>query len=313
MPDHDYATFIDEAGDPWIKRVFPIDVRGSSEWFILSAVVVSRQNEALIPEWIQEIAQKFTNSPNVGCIHFRKLSHHNKIVATEYLGNAKLRIFSIAANKVNMRQHQNNRAGLISQERGWFYQWMLRLLLERTTCWIRHKTTERKDSAATRIILAERGDITKEGINNYLYRLKIQHANNTLYLNHGHIDWAGVDLDRIQLASPQNIPGLQLADIVASAIFASLSRDNGCKPNLQYALNLAGRIARHPDTKLGQASGFGFKLMPSWKLANLSAAQKRLFQHFGYPIEWWPEKKKRVDYRETLPVNTPMARHQHRR
>jgi hypothetical protein len=52
---YEYVTYIDEAGDPGLKRVKPNHVNGSSEWLIVSGVVVSREHEAHVVPWIREI------------------------------------------------------------------------------------------------------------------------------------------------------------------------------------------------------------------------------------------------------------------
>ena len=38
--EYGYIAFIDEAGDPGLNRVRPIDENGASEWLVLSAVVM---------------------------------------------------------------------------------------------------------------------------------------------------------------------------------------------------------------------------------------------------------------------------------
>ena len=38
--EYGYIAYIDEAGDPGLNRVRPIDENGASEWLVLSAVVM---------------------------------------------------------------------------------------------------------------------------------------------------------------------------------------------------------------------------------------------------------------------------------
>jgi hypothetical protein len=45
-PDYEYIAYIDESGDQGLERVKPLDANGSSEWLIVSAVVIRKQNEA---------------------------------------------------------------------------------------------------------------------------------------------------------------------------------------------------------------------------------------------------------------------------
>ena len=81
--------------------------------------------------------------------------------------------------------------------------------------------------------------------------------------------------------------GLQLADAVASAFFKACDKhDTGaCDP--QFAKLLHDRMAREPDSQNGNISGYGLKLLPNWKKADLDADQAEIFRHYGYPSQWW--------------------------
>ena len=48
--DYGYVAYIDEAGDDGLRAVKPLSRPGSSEWLILSAVVVRAENQVKVPE-----------------------------------------------------------------------------------------------------------------------------------------------------------------------------------------------------------------------------------------------------------------------
>ena len=50
-PEYHYVAYIDEAGDPGLQRVKPLDANGSSEWLVLSAVVIGAPSEKHIAPW----------------------------------------------------------------------------------------------------------------------------------------------------------------------------------------------------------------------------------------------------------------------
>ena len=52
---YSYVAYIDEAGDPGLRRVKPLDHNGSSEWLILSAVVIGAPNERNVAPWRNDI------------------------------------------------------------------------------------------------------------------------------------------------------------------------------------------------------------------------------------------------------------------
>lgn len=58
QPAYDYVAYIDEAGDPGLDRVKPIDNPGSAEWLIVSAVVIPAAAEGQTDAWIKTILRR---------------------------------------------------------------------------------------------------------------------------------------------------------------------------------------------------------------------------------------------------------------
>jgi hypothetical protein len=81
IPYH-YVAFIDEAGDPGLSRVKPIDNPGSSEWLILSAVVIGVPNEQSVVPWVRDIVNRFKNYQRPD-LHFSNLNAACKRVVCE--------------------------------------------------------------------------------------------------------------------------------------------------------------------------------------------------------------------------------------
>ncbi|MEL7029033.1 MAG: DUF3800 domain-containing protein, partial [Pseudomonadota bacterium] len=105
QPEYGFVAYIDEAGDPGLKRVQPIDDRGGSEWFILSGVVVSYANEKSVVDWVRDIRNGInaTQGPE---LHFRKLGPTKALAAANAVAKLPLRCFCVASNKQNMRGHR---------------------------------------------------------------------------------------------------------------------------------------------------------------------------------------------------------------
>lgn len=129
--EYDYIAYVDEAGDPGLKKVAPLDEGGSSEWLILSAVVMKAKREVDIADWL--LAAKKGIAVDIrGPLHFRNLSPTRRLAVAKRLASHPVRAISVCSNKKNMRGWRNVRAEKIpSQE--WFYNWCLRMLLERLT------------------------------------------------------------------------------------------------------------------------------------------------------------------------------------
>jgi hypothetical protein len=97
-PRYDYIAYIDESGDDGLRAVKPLHFPGSSEWLVLSAVVVRATNESKVAEWVQDIRSGF-RSKQAKALHFADLSHSNKIATCEKIAGLDLRCFVVASNK----------------------------------------------------------------------------------------------------------------------------------------------------------------------------------------------------------------------
>ncbi|MDE2283803.1 MAG: hypothetical protein KGK33_04225 [Hyphomicrobiales bacterium] len=134
-----YVAYIDEAGDPGLRRVKPKDNPGSSEWLNLAAVVIRAENEANVVPWVRTgILSKFKNNQRP-YLHFTDLTPARKVQVCSFMAERPLRCFVVCSNKKNMRGYTNPAAEQYPAP-NWFYGWLSRLLLERVTEFVREKS-----------------------------------------------------------------------------------------------------------------------------------------------------------------------------
>src|SRR5690606_22961451 len=109
LPEPHFIVYIDEAGDPGIKKVAPIDTNGASEWFTVGCAVVRTEKEPDLVPLVQSIKQSVysTQSPD---LHFRNLVEHKKLPVCRAIADADLRLLVVASNKKNMRNYRNPQA-----------------------------------------------------------------------------------------------------------------------------------------------------------------------------------------------------------
>ncbi|WP_115504279.1 DUF3800 domain-containing protein [Mesorhizobium sanjuanii] len=88
-------AYFDEAGDPGIKTVAPIDPNGASEWFTVGCAVIRATNEPNLVELIRSIKASIysTQSPD---LHYRNLKEHKKKSVCDALAGEKIRFFVVA-------------------------------------------------------------------------------------------------------------------------------------------------------------------------------------------------------------------------
>ena len=127
--DYDYIAYIDEAGDPGLKRVKPLDEKGSSEWLILAATVVDARREREVVQWGRDFV-KLSGSRQTKQVHFRKLNDNAQIATCARFAELPLRAFAVCSNKKNMKSWKNPFAEAVAitlignlPRYQWFYYW----------------------------------------------------------------------------------------------------------------------------------------------------------------------------------------------
>jgi hypothetical protein len=257
---------------------------GSSEWLVLSAVVIRAGNESEVAGWVKDIRSGF-KSKQAKALHFADLSPANKLKTCQKIGGLDLRCFVIASNKKNMEGYTNPDAEKIPSQ-CWFYCWMTRVLLERVTRFVLHRSlVDHGEPRCLRIEYSARGGLRYEQMHAYYDWLRMKR--HKPFLPWGKICFEVTHLNLLRVYPHLEREGLQLADAVAAAFFKACDKyDTGaCDP--QYAKSLRDRMAREPDNYNGRISGFGVKLLPSFAKAKLDSDQAEIFRYYGYPNQWW--------------------------
>ncbi|MEG3124446.1 DUF3800 domain-containing protein [Sphingomonas sp. GB1N7] len=271
---YSFSVYIDEAGDPGIKAKVPV---GASEWFVVSAVVLSADRDLDAVDWLRDMREAVRMQQRQ-TMHYRNLSQTNKHRVCRMLSTKNVRLFTVASHKSNMRGRQNPR---LKKQLGKdeFYNWCLRLLFERVTTWCsRRAKLEGLDNQKGRIVFSERGGHDYQHLKAYLGLLEDQAVT-------GH----GVKLAReivpgvitpelIEVRRHDDLAGLQLADICASAFFQAANIRSA--EDLEPAAALLPRVAR--DRRARTAAEFGLLRLPFSKHGEIPEASRPLFEKFGY-------------------------------
>ncbi len=258
VPTHRLVVYIDEAGDPGIKQKPKEALAAASEWFVLAAVVVREERDRDTVEWLRDMREAVRTQSHAA-IHYRKLSSSDQERVCRMLGGKDVRIFVVASHKTNMRGYQNKRMGS-KLGRGEFYNWCLRLLLERVTHWCaRRSQKEQAANCAARVIFSERGGHDYTHLRSCIETLDMQAVAGTTFLRAKEIV-PGVLSSTLREVRPHATKaGLQLADIAASAFFQGVDSTSSAF-SLETAKALKGRVARGPSER--HANGFGLLRLP---------------------------------------------------
>lgn len=284
ISDYSYVAYIDEAGDDGLKRIRPLDSNGSSEWLMVSGVVIKASREREVKQWVEGIQNKLWRH-NARSLHFAKLSSNKKKFVCSQISELKARYFVVCSNKKNMKGYQNPLASKIPS-RNWFYCWMTRILLERITDFVAWKSqAEFGEIRKVKIEYSNRGGLSYDQMGAYFRWISYQ-GDNT-FLKFGKINWETIDFNLLKVYPHYERAGLQLADIVASSFFKACDRFSTGECDPSFAKILQPRMARFRDHSKNSVSGYGVKLLPSFKGASLLDEQQEVFRFYGYPRQWW--------------------------
>lgn len=271
-----YAIFVDEAGDPGIRAVSPLSHGGASEWFTLGAVVIDQARDSETVEWVREIkhAVRQVQRPY---FHYKDVPPGpRRELVCSMLAEKPCRLFAVVSHKPNMEGHENSRA----QARGGqhvFYNWVLRVLLERVTQWIRAKSlADHGQVLPARLVLSATGGLNYNQLRAYHEVLRLQGKN--AYLNKRTIAWDVLNWHLYEPVPARQNAGVQLADIVASAFYQA-SNAGGKAWSISPAMRLEPRLARHH----GAIEDCGLTLLPL-KLSQrkLDQDRRRIFEAYGF-------------------------------
>src|ERR1700682_2256617 len=123
-PDPYYIAFIDEAGDPGLKTVRPIDAVGGTEWLFLGAVVIRATHDKNVVRWVRSIMTA-ADGRNRTDLHYRDLPNFRRKIVCAEMSKFPIRAFVLASNKKNMRQYRNLRAERVRSQQ-WFCNFCLK-------------------------------------------------------------------------------------------------------------------------------------------------------------------------------------------
>ena len=244
-----FQAYVDESGDEgFVFKTGPD--RGSSRWFVLSAVLVRTTNEPLLNECLLKTKGFLHKQPNKP-LHFTNLNHSQRKAVRERVSKMPCRAISVMACK-NLPGRPNPFAG----DSHLFYRYLTRLLLERVSWLCRDHRREDGGDGTAKIVFSNRSSMSYPLIQSYLQLLK--HQSVTQREENIQIDWTYINPDNVVSLPHHARAGLQIADAVASGCAAAVELDQFGHNETAYMEYLSPIFYRHKDRLLS----YGIKWWP---------------------------------------------------
>ena len=245
-----YVAYIDESGDEGFKFG-----GGSSDWFVLAAVVVRAEGELAEVKLVDEIRDRLNQDrkpefhiPPRKPIHFRDLKHEPRKFYAARLSRADVKTIAILVHKPDLASPENFQA----ESRLYFYA--VRLLVERISWYCRdHQHRDDAGDGSVKLVFSNRATMDYKALNTYLCHLE----QNRVALDYRAAPGI-IRPNQFETHTHGRRMGLQLADAVASSYYYAVWVGPYGFTEDTYARLLLPRAYRRE----GKLWGYGVKIVP---------------------------------------------------
>jgi hypothetical protein len=245
MSGPSFRVYIDESGEEGF--VFRPDGSGSSRWLILSAVVTRRENDLQVVRLMERVRQTLGRAPRQA-LHFYKLNHAQRVVWAREIAQTPLRTVSVLIHKPSIRETER-----FQSQKHLLYRYASRYLLERVSWLCRDHHKPDTGNGQAEVIFSNRSQMSYDELRGYLSKLKEETGDFGVT-----IDWSVLNPEAIRAVEHSQLAGLQVADAVASSLFAALNPNPYGDTEDKYARLLLPSCYRHKGAMLG----YGLKFWP---------------------------------------------------
>ncbi len=197
---------------------------------------------------------------------------------------------------IGYRNERAEAAGNSSSNRQYLYNFVVRLLLERVTAFVRDDAEiNGVEQPLLRIIMASRRGHHFGHFKAYVLQLIRQAKAESTFLNTREVDPDILKYSLIERMPASQHPGLQLADIVVSSVFQSIEQSSPAYSE-KPAEFLRSIIAGKPRWKDGRSfkNNVGLTIYPANQAMDLiNKDQEAFFTKFDYDFEWLRQNRKK--------------------
>jgi len=253
----------------------------------LGCALVQKSNDKDIPNYVGEILKQI-NVRNRPDLHFRNLSKSRQEETCAKMGKLPFKYFAICSNKRNMRNYDNPKAASKMHSQQWFYNFLVRLLIERVTAAVAlHSKQTFGEHRCVKFIFSRRGGHSYSQTKAYHEILRLQSRAQTTVLRYRVTVWSVMHRSLIDVAEHDLSAGLQIADCVASAFYTACDDLDTGPRYLLPAQRLKPRMA----VEAGKVADFGLVLQPNPYSKQLSTtvrdgiideSQREIFSYYGF-------------------------------
>lgn len=235
-PPSNLFAYIDESGDDGFRFS-----SGSSNWFILTALVVSVKHHKELMNLVDRIKTILSFKTLNDELHWKRLKHPKRKVIIKEIKNKPFSLISIVVDKQSLSGP--DRRSLANFPRMYFFT--IKLLLERLTWYARHK------KGLIKITFSNKAHVSYTQLQHYI-NIKLREGTDSHSIDYNH-------LGPIHVIQSKQRKLLQLADSICGGFYNALQKNNYGDIELSYILPLKDKFWRWS----GKLFSYGIKILPS--------------------------------------------------
>lgn len=245
-----YVAFIDESGDEGFSFA-----SGSSEWFVLAAVILRRSVELQEVKLIDEVRSRLNQGrkpehliPPRKPLHFRDIKHEPRKFYANRIAQADLRTVAVMVNKPSLSAPE------VFATESRLYHYSVRLLAERVSWYCRdHHRPDHDGDGSVELVFSNRSTLDCAKISAYMRYLE----ENREALQYRAAEGV-IRPEQVVTYSHGRRMGLQVADAVATSYFYAVEPSPYGFVEDSYARLILPKAYRYKSSLWG----YGIKLMP---------------------------------------------------
>jgi hypothetical protein len=122
-----FVVYVDESGDEGFRFG-----AGSSDWFVLSAVVTRRATDLAVTRLVDDVRASL-NRPARKPLHFKDMRHEHRLLYVDRIAHADLRTISILVHKPSLQKPRRSSSATACTSRPRGTSWSASLGTAETT------------------------------------------------------------------------------------------------------------------------------------------------------------------------------------
>lgn len=254
-----FTIFIDESGEAGIGKIRSESSGGASPYMTLGASLISNRSRKTIEDTLEKLSADIGKNS----LHCSHLKHYQLLHFVRQITQRKMRLFGVISRKATLGSYKT----AIADDSSMYYNKCAQYLLERVGWFME----ARKIPPGNLDIIFEQANVDYEKMRNLLWTCQSNPKHpNTRKLQH-------IDIRNIAVKKKSEEPLLQLADLVAHALYKCVDKQskNFGIAEPRYLRELAPHFFGHPETQT--VVGAGLYCVHSVRDLNLDSEVEEVF------------------------------------